>query len=365
MKKCVLIAFFVAMAAVFVLSGCSTTKNQMDQGSTAKEAGKLKIVMDDDPNGLLTVNNGTTEDLLLFVGSINNKNNIGGIRQLSTRRVDFFDKVTEDTGSFLLRAVKYSTYTAKGSNLDAADDVIFAKIVTYDKKNPRTMSVDIQKSLGGDALIVLQNDSNMALEIRLDSLSSPTLTTLAPLERNKKVYLDFKPEGYVFFPIYKYYDRTSGEIRTLDTLNLADGVPMRPVPQGAGSAQVVSFDGKPAELYAPFAALVLVNETGRGAYLLQGGGNGTRMESIHGNTMINPGMETFELDLSKQESLTIGGLSIDLSLGRENVIAVPEYTYVAGGNYQVRVRGAGQKPVITEVGKSDTVQLTIRLVNER
>jgi hypothetical protein len=264
-----------------------------------------------------------------------------------------------------LRAVKYTTYVAKGSALDNAEDVIFAKVVTYDKKAPRSIMVDIQKSLGGDAVVILQNDSRMALEIRVDDLSAQTLTTLAPLERSKKVYLEYKPEGYVFFPVYRYYDGKSGEIRTLDTISLADGIPMRPVPQGTGNAQVVTFDGKPAELYSPYAALILVNETNRGAYLMAGGGNGTRMESINGNTMINPGMETFELALQKQDSLTIGGLAIDLSLGKENIIAVPEYTYVAGYNYQLRVRGAGQKPLIQEVGKSDVTTLTIRLVNER
>jgi hypothetical protein len=49
----------------------------------------------------------------------------------------------------------------------------------------------------------------MALQIRVDRPDGPTLKTLAPLERNKRVYMDFNPDGYFFFPVYQYYDRSS------------------------------------------------------------------------------------------------------------------------------------------------------------
>jgi hypothetical protein len=70
--------------------------------------------------------------------------------------------------------------------------------------------------------------------------------------------MDFNPDGYVFFPVYEYYDRSSMGIRSIMAKDLADGIPMMP---------------------------------------------------------IIPGSETYELNLQKQERLKIGGLRIDLSLG--------------------------------------------------
>jgi hypothetical protein len=80
--------------------------------------------------------------------------------------------------------------------------------------------------------------------------------------------------------------------------------------------------------------------------------------------MINPGTETFELDLHKQKSMAIGGLNVDLNLGVANVIKVPEFTAKAGHNYQLRVRENGA-PIITELGQSDTDDFSIHLLNER
>jgi hypothetical protein len=124
---------------------------------------------------------------------------------------------------------------------------------------------------------------------------------------------------------------------------------------------VINFDSNPAGLFSPFATLIVTNETSRGGYLLQGS---NRKTNKNGTTMINPGSETFELDLQKQEHLPIGGMFFDLSLGQANNIPIPEYDYQAGYNYQVRIR-QGQPAAITQLNKSDTDEFVIVLVNER
>jgi hypothetical protein len=349
-------------AAVLSLAlfACGSTPEPGSQASSPKEAARADVKWDNDSAGYLTVNNDVNEALILFAGSINNRNILGGVRELDSRRVDFFDKVNESSGTFLLRAVKETVYRSKGSGL-GSDDIIFAGLVAFDKNEPRAITVNIQKFLGGDAVIVIQNDTNMALQIRVDRPDGPTLTTLAPLERNKKVYMDFNPDGYFFFPVYQYYDRTSMGIRSVQAQSLADGIQMMPeIPRPSRDIPVVNFESRPAGLFSPFANLIVTNETNRGLYLLQGS---SRKVNQNGTTMINPGSETYELNLQKQSHLVIGGLRIDAGLGQSENINIPEYDYEAGYNYQIRVR-QGAQPTITRLDKSDTSELALVLLNE-
>jgi hypothetical protein len=349
--------------AVFVMTagGCKSSPTAEDS-STPRQAAKADVKWDDDKSGYLTVNNNVNDPLILFAGSINNRNIIGGVHAGATRRIDFFEAVSDYSGTFLLRAVKETAYRSKGSSL-GSDDIIFAGIVTYNKNDPHFSQVDINRALGGEAYVVIQNDSNMALEIRLDRPDGPALTTLAPLERNKRVYMDPHPDGYFFFPVYQYYDRASMDIRSVISRSLADGRPMMPViPEPGQDVPVVNFDGSPSGLFSPFATLIVTNETDRGGYLLEGS---SRKTNRNGTRMVNPGSETYELNLQKQERLTIGGLSFDLSLGQANNIPIPEYEYEAGYNYQVRIRAGGQPATVERLNKSDIDEFVINLVNER
>jgi hypothetical protein len=351
--------FLSLCAALALAAGCGSIPSG-SQDSSPQEAAGVQVKWDNDSAGYLTVNNDVAEDLILFAGSINNRNILGGVRKLSSRRIDFFDKLSEPSGTFLLRAVKESVYRSKGSGL-GSDDIIFASLVVFNKNEPRPIQLNIQKFLGGEAVIVIQNDTSMALQIRVDRPDGPTITTLAPLERNKKVYMDFNPDGYFFFPVYQYYDRTNMGIRSIQAKTLADGIPMMPeVPRPGRDTPVINFDSVPASLFSPFATLIVTNETNRGIYLLQGS---SRKTNQNGTTMINPGSETYELNLQKQSHLVIGGLKIDAGLGQANAIDIPEYDFKAEYNYQVRIR-QGAKPVIAEMGKSDTSDLALTLLNE-
>ena len=350
----------ILAALLALMGGCNGLPKPGTPDSSPKEAAKADVKWDNDSAGYLTVNNDVNEDLILFAGSINNRNILGGVRKLESRRIDFFDKVSENSGTFLLRAVKESVYRGKGSGL-SSDDIVFAGLVVFDKNEPRPVQMNIQKYLGGDAVIIIQNDTTMALQIRVDRPDGPTLTTLAPLERNKKVYMDFNPDGYFFFPVYQYYDRAGMGVRSIQAKSLADGIPMMPdIPRPGRDTPVVNFDSTPASLFSPFATLIVTNETSRGVYLLQGS---SRKTNQNGTTMINPGSETYELNLQKQNRLTIGGMKIDAGLGQANVMDIPDYEYRAEYNYQIRIR-QGAKPVITELSKSDTSDLLILLLNE-
>jgi len=351
--------FVLAVIAVLLTAGCGSGPGRGTEDTSARDAARADVKWDDDAAGYLTVQNDINEDLILFAGSINNRNILGGVRKLDSRRVDFSGKLSEASGTFLLRAVKESEYRSKGSSLDS-DAIIFAGLVVFDKGDPRPININIQRYLGGNAVVTIQNDTNMALQIRVDRPDGPTLTTLAPFERNKKVYMDYNPRGYVFFPVYQYYDRTTGGIRSIMAQSLYDGIPALPELPGSNRDATIDFDSRPAGLFSPFATLIVTNETRRGAILRQGS---SVLTNQRGTQMFNPGSETYELDLQKQSSLTVGGLAVDLNLGAANFIRIPDYTYRAEYTYQVRIREGGE-PVITEIGKSDTSNLSITLLNE-
>jgi len=354
------IAFVLAAFTVILAMGCGSGPTPGTESTSARDASRVAISWDNDSRGTLTVQNDVTDDVILFAGSINNRNILGGARQLSSRTIDFFGKVAEDSGTFLLRAVKESVYREKGSNLNS-DDIIFASLVIFDKSNARPIMINIQRYVGGEAIVVMQNDTAMALQIRLDRPDGPTITTLAPLERNKRVYMDYNNMGYTFYPVYQYYDRSTMGIRSIMPSSVAEGRQMLPiVPRPGQNIPTITWDASPVNMFSPFATLIVSNETDRGAFLLQGSG---RMTSQTGNIMFNPGHETFELNLNRQQSLVIGGLSVDLGTGQANLIRIPDYTYEAECSYQLRVR-TGATPTITAMGRSDTSNLRLELLNE-
>jgi hypothetical protein len=349
-----------ALMVVLLFAGCGSTPAPGTEETTAKEASDVEVQWDDDASGYLTVQNDVPEDLILFAGSINNRNMLGGVRQLETRRIDFFDDVDDQSGTFLLRAVKESVYRSKGSSL-SSEDIIFAGLVTFDKDNPRQINLNIQKVVGGEARIVMENDTNMALQIRLDRPDGPILTTLAPFERSKEVYMDQNSMGYTFFPVYQYYDKASMGIRSVMATSLADGQSMMPeVPNATRPIPRIIWDGKPEGLFSPFATLLINNEMTGGIFLTTGL---NPMTNQNGTQMINPGIETYELNLQKQPSLTIGNLKIDPRQGAANIMDIPEFEYQAGHTYSIRVQ-RGVPPQINVVGQDDSSSLILVLINE-
>jgi hypothetical protein len=337
---------FLVTVLVFAAAGA------MAAGGGAGGGGEMTTdIYQDDAAGSLTVNNRTNEPLVLFAGVPRDPYFLGGVRALSSRRIDFFDKV-EGSGAFLLRAVKERVYRSKGSPLDS-DDVIFAGLVVYDKEAVQAARIDIDEIAGGEAYFIARNETNMALQLRVNHPDGPILTTLAPLERMKKVYTDVTPGGYMLFPEYQYYDRASMSIRSIPAQSFADGIMIMPdIPRPGSYLPIVNFDA----VNLPFATLVVANETNRSMYLLE---DSVRKMSQRGLTLFHPGLETFELNLQKRSVL-----SIDLSLGAANVIPIPAYDYEAGYSYQVRVR-QGAVPEIIRLGKLNTDGLSIELANEQ
>ncbi|MDR3147535.1 MAG: hypothetical protein LBU00_04055 [Treponema sp.] len=349
-----------------VLLGCGT----MEMGglaSSPREAQKAvtRDIYQDEPGGILTIDNRMDVPLVLFAGSIANENMIGGIRANSTRNFDIFDDVPSGSshGHILLRAVRESDYTSKGSNLEE-NDIRYAALISFDRNDPRPIKRSIQKDLGGDAQVLVNNDSELILELRINRRDGAAITTLGPWERDKVVYLDPNSRGYTFFPVWQFYDKASGGIRSIQPEGLEGSYQMRPVvPGGTQPIPRLPFalDGA-NDLFTPFATLTVRNETFSGINFQQGT---SPLTSRNGYEMINPGAETFELDLNNQPAMVIGGFTIDIGRGVANYLPVPEYRYEAGYNYVLRLRADGSLAPIEPLSKMDIIgDLRINLTNE-
>jgi hypothetical protein len=364
MKKFVLLLVAVLTVATFM--NCIGGPEKGDQSSTAKEAKKAvtEDIYKDDPRGTLNIVNRTEVPLILFVGSISNNNMIGGIRKDSERNFDITNKLpaSSNNGSFLLRAVRESDYTELGSRISDRE-IRYASLITYDKKDMRLVRRIIQKDLGGDAQVLINNDSDLILELRLNNRDGHAITTLGPWERDKVVYLDPNTRGYTFYPVWQFYDKSSGGVRSVQPNGLDGSIPMRPVvPGGSQTVPRLPFTLNTNDIFTPFATLIVQNETYYGINFQRGT---SPITSQNGYEMINPGSETFELDLNRQPVMVIGGFTIDIGRGVSRYIPVPEYRYEAGYNYILRLRSDGTLAPIEKLTKMDTTgNLKINLVNE-
>jgi hypothetical protein len=362
LKRIIVVSIIVAL--VLALGGCGTSSGTVS--SSAGEARTVKISFDNEAAGILTVTNNTSDTLVLFAGSIANQSIIGGIRNgpNQTRSFDIFGDVSEQNGAFLMRAIKESVYRKKGSAIDE-DDVMFARLVTYDKNDrSQKTNIIIDKRVEGEAVVYFENDSNLVLEIRLDSPTGEKIATLPPFQRKKAIYLTPNRYGYTYFPTYIYYDTKQKDVRSITTTDLAKGKSCRPVVPGSGEdPQFVPFP-KPNlnDIFMPVVTLVVSNESTNGIFFRSGT---TPKESIRGNVMINSGgSETYEIDMGQLKTREIGGLNFDQRIGEENVVQIPAKTYSAGQNYSVSLR-SNRTVLVGESGVSDDMsKLSIPLVNE-
>jgi len=353
MKKFSLV--LAAIIAMLVI-GCAGGPEKGDQSSTARQAAQADVNWNNDPNGYLLLNNNIREPLILFAGSVNNNNILGGIRAESTRRINYFNAVQENSGSFLLRAVKESVYRTKGSQI-STDDVIYAQIVTFDKNNPRVTQLSIDVRLGGQAYVVIENHTRMALEVVLDSPNAETLTTLAPMEMNKKVYLEPSSEGYVFYPIFKYYDRTNNVIQSVEPTRTAARLMNPAIPSNTVSTPTIPFTNNDVSaLTFRFATFIVRNEAREAIRLLEGT---SRILNQNRTNLINPGNETYNIylgDRAQRRSYNIEYIGEPYPL--------PLFEYVPGNTYQIIFRANATAEII-DLGGFDLRDLSITLLNQR
>jgi len=349
----------IAFAAIIMLTTTAYAggkKEKGDQSSTSRQARSAEVRWTDDSNGYLQVNNNIKKPLILFAGSVNNTNILGGVRAESSRRINYFNAVQNQAGSFLLRAVPEDVYRTKGSGVDSSD-VVYAGIVTFDKREPKITVLNIDKRLGGSAYVIIENHTRMALEITLDNPKGEILTTLGPNEMNRKVYLEPSTEGYVWWPIFKYYDKTYDVVQSVEPDRGVARLMNPAIPSATVSTPTIKFDNTTiGAITFRFATIIVRNEGIEAIRLLEGSG---RVRNQNGTNVVNPGTETYSIfvgDRAQRRTYSIeyGGKDYPLK----------EMLYTPGNTYQILFRRDGTS-VVENLGEFDKSELSINLENQR
>lgn len=355
MKKIVLLFLLIVL-------GCSSVSAQ-------------RVNYKNDKNATLLVENHLNDNIILFAGAVNKRNLIGGVRAAGDKYVAIRDRVQGNSGIVLLRAVKEDVFKKKKYNLDE-EDVVFAKMVVFNKDTPQDGKITINGSSGGEHGLYIENNSPFALEIRLNNINGPVLTTFSPHERARIVTMDPNPAGYKFYPTYVYYDARTGQLSSIQPSSEASGQTRRPLDLNQRrSMQLIRFNG-PSDDDLPIqpAYLTIVNQTGTEiAKLFNGGAN---LYSQKGYLALNPGeTDTYEMDIqpASKDSMTFGTLEIDRDRGEAYIIQVeglngnPRPTLKRGVDYILYyIDNGGKFETVLEEGKERSFdpKATFQLLNE-
>lgn len=144
-----------------------------------------------DENGSLFIRNNTAADVVIFVGRVEHKIILGGIKGGSARSFDIKKIPSVPTrGTFLIHAVNYET--VKRNMFIMEDDIVYTGLVTYnlDDKNDMTQIIipNIIDAKQQFSIYVSNESVNYILELRIDSpRQGHVVAVLPPLQWNKRI----------------------------------------------------------------------------------------------------------------------------------------------------------------------------------
>jgi len=221
---------------------------------TFKEGGK----------GSLTINNQASFDVIIYAGKVVNNNVLGGIRAGKSRTFDLTTlKLPSKNGAFLVRAAAFETYSKKKARV-TEDDVLYTGLVVYDLNKPGdTTDLNIHKDIDQNTWFSVSNESQFVLELRAGRPDGELITSLPPLQENKRVFLKPLSSGmpHEIYAAYVYAGAQSNGVKT----STVDADRQRVMPSGfdGGVRRMVFHGPKDISALRPPAVSYfrLVNDT--------------------------------------------------------------------------------------------------------
>ena len=158
----------------------------------------------------LLVRNNTQENLVAFQGTADVKNLIGGIRAGETSH--YFSKnkknnpnaeIFSTSHDFPLVLMRHDDYKANLTDLSAAP--VFTTIyVAYNADaDPSTYAYEISGKLGGAGTLIINNNTSMSVDLRLDGINGVSLG-YAPAN-HKNTRLNLGAGDYEIFVVFRQY----------------------------------------------------------------------------------------------------------------------------------------------------------------
>jgi len=239
-KIVVLLAVIVTLLAVGCVSGGNT--------GNSSQSRQTPDIFADEKDGVLTVQNQTGVDIVLFAGRVQIGILLGGIRANSVRNFDI-SKILQipEKGAFIIRGIPVESYRQKGDSITESD-VLYTGLVVFDlkdtKKIVKLIPVEIDETMSFSVFV--SNNSQTVCELRLNAPDGPAITVLPPFVRNREIWI--KPSEFgqpsMIWPIFFSVDH-NGTIQESVPPAGTRGSRVVPAPRG-GSMAMLQFDN-PAE----------------------------------------------------------------------------------------------------------------------
>ena len=315
-----------------------------------------------DEKGSLSIRNDTTADVVIFIGRVERKIILGGIKGGSARSFDI-SKIPSipPRGTFLIRAVNYET--VKHNTFIMEDDVVYTGLVTYnlgDKNDINRLIIPSIIDAERQFSIYVSNESvNYILELRIDSpQQGHVVAVLPPLQWNKRIYLSPRDDGraYSFYPAFVYVNPKTGE-KTLISGNDYDR--QRVIPQKVGAVAVPMRFSEPSKSSVKYdAAFVsLQNDTSCGVEFHNAKQTLQNQKGRH--FTLSGHTDVYEIQTANEED---GQLYTALSLEFDDFTkkTISSYKFKAGykytlivtqvnGTYQYDIHETGKKTLIEDM----------------
>jgi len=215
------------------------------QPVAGQEQSSNDIFTGEDKNGSLAIYNQASFDVVIFAGQVTRNIVMGGIKAGESRTFDLAKLgLLAKNGIFMIRAVSLETYTRKNSQV-SEEDVLYKKLVVYNLNDQiEKINLDIYSGIDQSKRyrINISNDSKFILELRDNSPNGIIITTLAPLERNKQVFLTPLANGmpYQIYPVYVYVDPNTNDLKSF--ISKTDFKQLRIIPKSY-EMDFLSFPG--------------------------------------------------------------------------------------------------------------------------
>ena len=195
-----LLAFLMALALIFIFGACDWGK---DEGTNIKDGVDYESYNTD---YAILVRNNTSKDLVAFMGSLENKNIIGGIPAKAQghgikKNTALFDR-SKDFPMILLTK---EDYAANKSNPAALVNTPFTRVyVFYNHNGDNSVNYDISDKLGGINKLKINNTTGLNAELRLGGVGGETIG-YAP-NNMLETTLRVESGDYLIFPVFKRYN---------------------------------------------------------------------------------------------------------------------------------------------------------------
>ena len=209
--------FSAALIAVgLMVSGCKTNAEDTDNGPHGTKDPLSNVSFDDHRTYSVRVKNETDVDLVAFKGKIAKDTLIGGVKAHSEAGLKRNEQLFNATGDFALLFLTTEQYSANQNNLTKVQNQAFTACYAFYNKNGQNETVyRISSSLGGDAKLVLRNNTKYNIELRQNSPDGEVLGYVGANTASTVLNVASGTEMTIF-PVFRRYSHKKNEMYTIN-----------------------------------------------------------------------------------------------------------------------------------------------------